>query len=70
VGELFVAERMVKDGMQTVQNVEDSMKNITNKISKTTKLVSEVSNIQSKNKLGGRRIYESIGGFLESSRLG
>ena len=66
IGELFVAERMVKNGMQTINKVEESVNNIATSINK----VSELSNAVTSANKGGGRIYASIGGFLESSRLG
>jgi uncharacterized protein YdcH (DUF465 family) len=66
IGEIFVAERMVKNGMQTINKVEESVNNIATSINK----VSELSNAVTSANKGGGRIYASIGGFLESSRLG
>jgi uncharacterized protein YdcH (DUF465 family) len=66
VGELFVAERMVKNGMETVNKVEESVNNIATSMNNVAALSNSVATARK----GGKRIYASIGGFLESSRLG
>jgi hypothetical protein len=78
IGEIFVAERMVKDAMQTVSNIEKSINYMSGEVENVTHIMSEAEKIQKKkeqerflnqNQNGGKRIQESINNFLQSSKL-
>jgi hypothetical protein len=84
IGEIFVAERMVKDAMQTVSNIEKSLNYMSGEVENVTHIMSEAEKIQKEqeqeqeqpqqqeryqNQNGGKRIQESINNFLQSSKL-